>query len=148
MCRFVGYCVSRVFSTNIDSGGEDYDKLRPLSYPGTDIFLICFSPTRTASFHNIQNRWLPEMKHHAPKAKFILVANKIDLVTNPHTIQQNRERGESIITPQEMEKLAKESGALGFIETSALTGYAADELCYFIASVFLDKKKKSKCKTQ
>ena len=25
------------------SGREDYDRLRPLSYPQTDVFLICFS---------------------------------------------------------------------------------------------------------
>lgn len=32
------------------AGQEDYDRLRPLSYPGTDVFLICFSIDSPESF--------------------------------------------------------------------------------------------------
>lgn len=31
-------------------GQEDYDRLRPLSYPGTDVVLLCFSLVNEASF--------------------------------------------------------------------------------------------------
>ena len=32
------------------SGQEDYDRLRPLSYPQTDVFLVCSSIVAPASF--------------------------------------------------------------------------------------------------
>ena len=35
-------------------GQEDYDRLRPLSYPQTDVFLICFSLVSPASYQNVK----------------------------------------------------------------------------------------------
>ena len=43
--------------TLIDTAGqEDYDRLRPLSYPNTDIFLICFSVVAPVSYENIKEK--------------------------------------------------------------------------------------------
>ena len=36
------------------TGQEDYDRLRPLSYPQTDVFLICFSLVSPASYENVK----------------------------------------------------------------------------------------------
>ena len=44
------------------AGQEDYDRLRPLSYPQTDVFLICFAVVSPSSFDNINQRWLPEVE--------------------------------------------------------------------------------------
>ena len=38
------------------AGQEDYDRLRPLSYPNTDIFLVCFSVVAPISFENIKEK--------------------------------------------------------------------------------------------
>lgn len=38
------------------SGLEHYDGLRPLTYPMTDVFLVCFSVIRPKSFENVTEK--------------------------------------------------------------------------------------------
>eukprot|EP00954_Amorphochlora_amoebiformis_P018874 1328916-Amorphochlora_amoeboformis.AAC.2 len=38
------------------AGQEDYDRLRPLSYPQTDVFLIAFSIISQSSFENVKSK--------------------------------------------------------------------------------------------
>lgn len=38
------------------TGQEDYDRLRPLSYPQTDVFLVCFSVVSPSSFENVKEK--------------------------------------------------------------------------------------------
>ncbi|XP_038669115.1 rho-related GTP-binding protein RhoQ isoform X2 [Chiloscyllium punctatum] len=59
------------------AGQEDYDRLRPLSYPMTDVFLICFSVVNPASFQNVREEWVPELKEYAPNVPFLLVGTQI-----------------------------------------------------------------------
>jgi Ras-related C3 botulinum toxin substrate 1 len=40
------------------AGKEDYDRLRPLSYPQTDVFLVCFSIVNPPSFDNVLSKVL------------------------------------------------------------------------------------------
>lgn len=103
------------------AGQEDYDRLRPLSYPQTDVFLICFSVISPASFDNIAAKWYPEIKHHAPGVPFILVGTKVDLRNDPDTQRKMQERGHSPITLQGGNAKATELGAYKYLECSALT---------------------------
>ena len=41
------------------AGQEDYDRLRPLSYPQTDVFLVCFSVVSPSSFENVKEKVRP-----------------------------------------------------------------------------------------
>ncbi|XP_047379385.1 rho-related GTP-binding protein RhoQ isoform X2 [Sciurus carolinensis] len=59
------------------AGQEDYDRLRPLSYPMTDVFLICFSVVNPASFQNVKEEWVPELKEYAPNVPFLLIGTQI-----------------------------------------------------------------------
>ena len=38
------------------SGQEPYDRLRPMSYPQTDVFVLCFSLVNPDSFESISNK--------------------------------------------------------------------------------------------
>uniref|UniRef100_A0A4W5PKV9 Ras homolog family member B n=1 Tax=Hucho hucho TaxID=62062 RepID=A0A4W5PKV9_9TELE len=67
------------------AGQEDYDRLRPLSYPDTDVILMCFSIDSPDSLENIPEKWTPEVKHFCPNVPIILVGNKKDLRNDEHT---------------------------------------------------------------
>ncbi|XP_004413136.1 PREDICTED: cell division control protein 42 homolog [Odobenus rosmarus divergens] len=56
------------------AGQEDYDRLRPLSYPQTDVFLVCFSVVSPSSFENVKEKWVPEITHHCPKTPFLMIS--------------------------------------------------------------------------
>ncbi|KAG7246899.1 hypothetical protein CRUP_033607, partial [Coryphaenoides rupestris] len=64
---------------------QDYDRLRPLSYPDTDVILMCFSIDSPDSLENIPEKWTPEVKHFCPNVPIILVGNKKDLRNDEHT---------------------------------------------------------------
>ena len=103
------------------AGGEDYDRLRPLSYPQTDAFIITFSCVSPASFENVRAKWFPEISHHCPNVPFFIVATKLDLRDDPATIERLAERNQQPVSQAQGMALAEELGGRYF-ETSALTG--------------------------
>ncbi|KAG2764944.1 hypothetical protein JG687_00004362 [Phytophthora cactorum] len=103
------------------AGQEDYDRLRPLSYPQTDVFLICFSVVSRASFENVKSKWLPEIRHHAPGVPFILVGTKSDLRDDEETLEKLKEKKLAPISKEQGETLKTELGAYKYMECSALT---------------------------
>ncbi|KAK9450943.1 P-loop containing nucleoside triphosphate hydrolase protein [Limtongia smithiae] len=103
------------------AGQEDYDRLRPLSYPQTGVFLICFSLVSPPSFENVRTKWYPEISHHAPNTPIILVGTKLDLRENKETIDKLRERRSAPITYAQGLQMAKDIHAIKYLECSALT---------------------------
>lgn len=103
------------------AGQEDYDRLRPLSYPQTDVFLVCFSVTSPASFENVREKWFPEVHHHCPGVPCLIVGTQIDLRDDPAVVEKLARQKQRPITVEMGERLARELGAVKYVECSALT---------------------------
>lgn len=120
------------------AGQQDYDTIRPLSYPQTDIFLVCFALDSPNSFANVTTKWIPEISHYCPGASYILVGTKLDIRTS-HPDH---------ITTAQGETLKAKLGAHKYLECSALTQEGLKQVfeeaikCVFIKRASPQKKKK------
>ncbi|XP_003738539.1 ras-related protein Rac1-like [Galendromus occidentalis] len=103
------------------AGQEDYDRLRPLSYPQTDVFLLCFSLVNPASFENVRAKWYPELSLHCPNTPIVLVGLKFDLRDDKETLDKLRDRKLAPITYTQGLGMAKEISAVKYLECSSLT---------------------------
>ncbi|XP_052254812.1 cell division control protein 42 homolog isoform X2 [Dreissena polymorpha] len=95
-----------------NSGSGEYNSLRPLSYPNTDVFLVCFSLKCLRSLENVRSTWLPEIEAAVGRRPFILVGCKRDdCVSGRKTLD---------VLTDEGEEMAQELGAVKYVETSAI----------------------------
>ncbi|CAH1970549.1 unnamed protein product [Acanthoscelides obtectus] len=116
------------------AGQEDYERLRPLSYPHTNCFLVCFSVDKNlASYDNVAIKWVPEVRHFSPNVPMILVATKTDLRDDPSI---------ACYTPEDGRKLKRKVKAQGYMECSALRCQGLDEIFVEAIRVYLRYKNK------
>ncbi|GBC08606.1 hypothetical protein RclHR1_08250003 [Rhizophagus clarus] len=94
------------------AGQEDYDRLRPLSYPDAHVILICYSIDSIDSLENVEEKWYPEVKSFCPNLPIILVGNKTDL-------RNGDDGSRRLVTTQEGKRVADKIGAVGHFECSA-----------------------------
>lgn len=122
-------------------GQEDYDRLRPLSYPQTDVFLVCFSVTSPASFENVKEKWFPEVHHHCPGVPCLIVGTQIDLRDDSQVIEKLARQKQRPVASEQGERLARELGAVKYVECSALTQKGLknvfDEVCSSVSCTLL-----------
>lgn len=108
------------------AGQEDYDRLRPLSYPGADIVLLCFSTISQASYEAVRDKWAPEVHHFIPTVPTILIGTKIDLREDKHP-DPNSGKFEPV-TPDQGTAMAKQIGSVKYMEVSSKTGKGVSEV--------------------
>ncbi|KAK9692628.1 Ras family [Popillia japonica] len=118
------------------AGQEDYERLRPLSYPNTTCFLLCYSINTRDSYDNIKTKWAPEVRHHMPHTPFILVGTKNDLreVDDPNL---------QLVSLKEGKKLARQIRAECYLECSAQRLTGLDEIIAEAVRASMKKRKKN-----
>ncbi|XP_066583320.1 ras-related protein ced-10-like isoform X2 [Prorops nasuta] len=109
------------------AGQDDFDPLRSLCYPETDVFLVCFSVVCPSSYHSVATRWINEVQKYCPNAPIILVGTKSDLRSDVRLMLQLAAYGQSPITTTQGHQLAHRLGAVSYVETSALTQHDLKE---------------------
>ena len=134
-CRFDNYaatvCVdSQPVTLHLwdTAGMEGYDRLRPRSYPQTDVFLVCFSVVGPASFENVYQKWFPEIDHHCPNVPKILVGTQMDLLDSVSEIVKLKKKKLAPITRKQGEVMRKKTRAATYMECSALTQVGLKEV--------------------
>ncbi|THH31386.1 hypothetical protein EUX98_g2816 [Antrodiella citrinella] len=109
------------------AGQEEYDRLRPLSYPESDVILIVFSVDFPASLANVQDKWFPEVAHFCEGTPLVLVATKTDLRRDDQTQRMLNAQGMRPVTSEQGQAVAREIGAK-YTECSAKTGVGVHDV--------------------
>ena len=102
------------------AGQEEYARTRPITYPNTNVFLICFSLVSPTSLENIETRWINEVKTSVPDAEIILVGLKKDLRDN-FNADENKDPNIRPISTEKGLEVAFKIDAREYLECSAKT---------------------------
>lgn len=153
------------------AGQEDYDNIRNMSYPDTNVFIVTYSVDNKNSYENIKSKWIPELRQYCPDVPLVLVANKVDLRDSPapatprdssvidegevgdHVREESVTdptalRPEEMIKKEEGEQLCEEIEAAAFLECSAFTMLNLNELFEKAIEVGLEHIRQTKLNEQ
>lgn len=120
------------------SGREIFDRLRPVSYSGTDIALICYNIDEPKSLTNATEKWMPEIGFFCDRCSVVLVGCKIDLRHDPEMISKLKQRNEKPIKTKTGKKIASKIHIDAYIECSVKTQQGVQEL--FIEAIRLTSR--------
>ncbi len=99
----------------------DNDSVRILTYPETDVILMCFSIDYPDSLANIQQRWIPEVRHFCPNVPIILVGNKKDMRNDEDTKRELAKKKQQPVKSEEGSLVCERINAYAYMECSAKT---------------------------
>jgi small GTP-binding protein len=120
------------------AGQEDYDRLRPLSYPGADVVLLCFSLVTESSLDSVKDKWQPEVEHYIPDCPTILVGTKVDL--RDEKIADVSTGEFAPVSDEKALKFATDMSCSAFVAVSAKTGKNLKAVFEKAVSVVLQRR--------
>ncbi|EOD46745.1 Ras GTPase [Neofusicoccum parvum] len=109
------------------AGQEEYDRLRPLSYPETDLLFVCFAIDCPNSLENVMDKWYPEVLHFCPTTPIILLGLKSDLRHKRTCIELLKTQGLTPVTPDQGRTVAKKMNAT-YMECSSKEMDGVDDI--------------------
>ena len=131
------------------AGQEEYDRLRPLSYPETDLIFVCFAIDCPNSLDNVLDKvrfcsslcavdmrmltlvflvqWYPEVLHFCPYTPLILVGLKSDLRYKRTCIDMLKTQGLTPVTTEQGMAVAQKMNAQ-YMECSSREMVGVDEI--------------------
>jgi len=110
------------------AGQEDYDRLRPLSYPDSHAIMICFAVDSPDSLLNVVIKWISEVSHFCSGLPIVLAGFKRDLKHDQKTIQELHKTSQKPVTYGQGLTAAKAIGASAYVECSAKSGAGLREV--------------------
>ncbi|KAG9342121.1 hypothetical protein JZ751_017120 [Albula glossodonta] len=87
----------------------------------SDALLLCFSVVSPASFQNVWEKWVPEIRRRCPLTPVLLVGTQCDLRQDVKVLIELARRRERPVPEADARALADKVGAVAYVECSALT---------------------------
>ena len=156
---------ARVFGETVElivvevAGRDDYQKTRSCAYHKMDVVILCYSADNIESLQRIKDTWLPELKRHAPKVPYILVGTKKDVredyAYQLEVLKQNSINGDTapcedllqtVVPTHKGSEVAKDIGAAGFVECSAMYRDGTRKVFETAAKIALKTRRRKKMK--
>ncbi|XP_077163767.1 rho-related GTP-binding protein RhoF isoform X2 [Paroedura picta] len=128
------------------AGQEDYDRLRPLSYQGTSVVLVCYDVMNPTSFDNVLIKWSHEVSHFCQGTPIVLVGCKTDLRKDKEQLRKLRSTQQEPITYSQGEEARRQMNADAYLECSAKHRENIEDIFREAASIALNAMKKKQQK--
>ena len=126
---FDNYCATMMYQSKTYclnlwdcAGQEDYAPMRALSYPYTDVFLLCYSCISPSSYKNL-DRWMQELRDYEPKAKIVIVCTKVDCLKDPEVCNLLFSKNVKPLTTADLDALEMKFPNVPRVECSSKTGW-------------------------
>lgn len=112
------------------SGTESEFATHPEVYRAVNVYLLCFALHNIASYHNVKNKWFPEIQRIAPNVPIVLIGCQSDLRYPGSTSAKH-------VTQQMGEQLKTGIKSCAYIECSACDDIGVNEVFEAVVRIAL-----------
>ena len=119
-----------------------------MSYPDSDVIVMCFGIDNPDSLENITEKWQPEVRHFCPRVPVVLVGNKKDLRQDEQTRRELAKIKKEPVRFEQGREVAESIHAVAYLECSAKTKDGVREVFETAtrAALQTNPKKRKKCR--